>query len=860
MQIKNHRREFIKKAGLLAVMGASGNTKFAEAFSGTSIVKGVANGKTITLTPPPSGLYYEPLSKVAFTTSQPGEIVVLDGEGNEYYTAPAAAKNEITAGGALGTHFILLKGKKNELIDIAAFKVNCHTNIKDDTGEFEKIGRMLYYEMCHYNEYNVARVVRLNGKTYHYFSSWFQDHMYVMQGQKYFYPELKSGVDLYFEGQREDGMFHDNFKHSYEEDSSWSRRFDYGNFVSIPNDKNATAIFVRIPLENIAEFSMIEGTYFTWKATGDDEWMKEKLDGLIKGVTYITTNPYRWSEKYQLIKKGYSIDIWDFQNFYDAALVGGDVMKVEPGKTPFGILYADNVRMAYSCQLLAEMLDYHDRHEEAQKIRTLGKTLKERIDRLAWNGEFYTHWIPEDPSRKYDFGVDEKSQVTISNTYALTRGITHEQAVSIIKTYQRIRKEMPASSPGEWYMCYPPFERGWSCKKWTYMNGGVSPIVAGELAKGAFEHGFEDYGVDILRRVYKLVQDTGGNMLGGYRGAFPNPPARNFDTISLRPVANADTHGTGTPGVPGFTGEGDNDLHEFPAGKQIFEDIPFDLLDPVTNGRKACLILSGSTGYMTRASLKINKKASSVYLLTASSKTNFPGYLIFHYHDKTTRAIPVSSEMAGNWWNPSVAKEKEPKTKVAWRGANAKNKNIGVYVSGIDNPAPEKIIDSLEFNGPLDEGKWIILGLTLSDAPVFFMPEHRNTLPSHWAAAECYAALIEGLAGVHDAGTAFNKVRLTPRWEIAGTGKAEVTAKYEASGGYVSYRYQKVSDREIQLLFTGNARQTQIEMLLPRGKKATQISVNGEPVSFTLQSVENSTYACFEVKGTKAHKMVLFME
>ncbi len=45
----------------------------------------------------------------------------------------------------------------------------------------------------------------------------------------------------------------------------------------------------------------------------------------------------------------------------------------------------------------------------------------------AWNGDFYTHWIAENPEYKPDVGVDMSSQVSLSNAYALNRGISHEQ-------------------------------------------------------------------------------------------------------------------------------------------------------------------------------------------------------------------------------------------------------------------------------------------------------------------------------------------------------------------------------------------------------------------------------------------------
>ena len=850
--MKSNRRDFLRKAGISGMIGAagiSGNSVWAGITAG-ELSDGVKNGRIIKIPKPANHLYHEPLERITVDAGAEGFIEIYDGSGVLYATVPVTANTYFWIGGSLGTHTILLLDKKRKLLDIAALAVNCKTKIEDKKGEFKQIADMLFYEISN-SDYGLAKVVRLGGKTYHYFSSWFQDHMYVMQAQKYFYPELKSGVDLYFEGQRKDGMFHDNFKHKYEKDGSWSRRFDYGGFVKVPDDPQSSAIFVRVPLENIAEFSMIEGTYYTWKAVGDDTWMKEKLEGLLKAVNYITTDPYRWSDKFQLIRKGYSIDIWDFQNQYDSALVGNDVMRVELGKTPFGILYADNARMAYSCQLLAEMLDYHAREEDASKIRSLGKELKERIDKLSWNGNFYTHRIPEDPDRTYDFGVDEKTQVTLSNAYHLNHGATHEQAVAIIKTYQRIRKEMPKTSPGEWYCCYPPFERGWGRHpKWTYMNGGVSPIAAGQISHGAFEHGFEEYAVDILRRVYALVQKTGGTILGGYRGAFPDAPKRSFTKLNIRGVVNADLYGKGAMNVMGWTGEGENDLHNMPVGSHVFQEIPFDVVDPSTNKRKAVLILSGDRSYKMNAEVAVNANAKSLYLLHACSKTNFPGYVVFHYTDHTKETIAVKDKLVGEWWNPTLAPSDDPQIKIAWNGPNDVNKNVGVYAAGINVPSPDKVIEKIELIGPRDTSKWMILSLTLSDTEVFFMPEHQNSIPTHWAAAECYYALMEGLCGIKDTGVAYNKALIAPRWEAAGTDDVTVTAKYEASGGYVSYRYKKISANEIQILFTGNGNDIQVEALMPQGKMASAVIVNNKPVAFENKMIENSEYTTVNVKGT----------
>ena len=38
------------------------------------------------------------------------------------------------------------------------------------------------------------------------------------------------------------------------------------------------------------------------------------------------------------------------------------------------------------------------------------------------------------------------------------------------------------------------------CPEGEYMKWRIRPIIAGEIAKAAFDHGCEEYGVDILRQ------------------------------------------------------------------------------------------------------------------------------------------------------------------------------------------------------------------------------------------------------------------------------------------------------------------------------------------------------------------------
>jgi hypothetical protein len=186
-------------------------------------------------------------------------------------------------------------------------------------------------------------------------------------------------------------MIWDYYNRRAEGGSYCQQRFEYAVFIKVFDDGENE--FHRIPVENDVEYLFIEGLYYTWKATGDDSWMKEMLDKALKAVEYSTTNPYRWSEKYQLLKRGYTIDTWDFQNDDDAAVSAGkdnypDAMVIRLHNTRFGVMFGDNTGMYAGCLYLADMLNHAGRKEEAERIKKLGEGILNRLDALAWNGRF----------------------------------------------------------------------------------------------------------------------------------------------------------------------------------------------------------------------------------------------------------------------------------------------------------------------------------------------------------------------------------------------------------------------------------------------------------------------------------------
>ena len=803
---------------------------------------------------------FQPLDRITVECDTAGTITVHDGQGRAYYTRKAGKAVSFRAAGALGRHVVELSDAGGKVVETVDFTVDCKTGIADAGGKFARLLDMLYWTMVHWSE---ASTFRYEDKVYHFFVRWLRDHVHTLKGMKYFYPNLKDGIDLYQDSQEPDGMIWDNATPREPDHSHWDWRFRYGGFFK--SCDGGLGEFKRIPVENDVEYLYIEGIYHTWKALGDDDWMAAKLDSAIKAYKYSTSSPYRWSKKYRLLKRGYTIDTWDFQSAEDVAR-SGDAMVVRLGKSEFGVMHGDNTGFAVGCDYLAEMLAHVGRDTEASTVRKLGADIRKRLDQLSWNGRFYTHHVPENARLKRDLGVDESTQVSLSNSYALNRGLTHRQCVAIIKTYQRIRREMPKSSPGEFYQIYPPFGKGFGGHgtQWEYMNGGVTTIVAGELAHGAFEHGFEDYGADILRRVSKWGEKHGGYLDCCYRGAMPDPPKRKFTTVSLNDAANIDIRGKGAKGVPGWTGEGVNDLANIPTGRRTFCDIPFAITNPKTTGRRACVGLSTKPGgYAVEVALPIGRKASSVYLLHTMAGQGLAGTAVFRYADGTEHIEYIYSDKhLGGWWSPkdpSKGRKSAPIAKVAWAGPNKVYDRVGVYACGLDNPHPGRKIDEVVLTAARNENFWAVLGVTLCDKPVFFMPSDVSFgIPDNWGAAAVVSALIEGLAGIKDTGVAYDRALIAPRWSAAGVNRASATAKYEASGGYVRYAAAlDAGKKRMTLEFTGSADRFDIEVLLPKGKKTKAVTLDRKDTRFKTRKVEASTYACVTVKGLGAHKLVV---
>jgi len=172
---------------------------------------------------------------------------------------------------------------------------------------------------------------------------------------------------------------------------------------------------------------------------------------------------------------------------------------------------------------MALLHDYFQNEKLSKSWLDRADALKARMNHVCWNGRFYTHFVKLTPVTIP--GVDESAQLSLSNPADINRGAaTHEMAVSIIQEYMERREKTDAFA--EWFSIDPPFPDGifgdQKLKKGAYVNGGIMPLVGGELAKAAFDHGFEAYGVDILKRYSRMISKTGETYLWYFPDGTPS--------------------------------------------------------------------------------------------------------------------------------------------------------------------------------------------------------------------------------------------------------------------------------------------------------------------------------------------------
>jgi hypothetical protein len=368
---------------------------------------------------------------------------------------------------------------------------------------------------------------------------WIRDYSDMIRAFRYFETDLKSTVQHFADTQSANGRIFDYFTTHPEK---------------LPCERENWTKYVRVPVEADVEYRLIKAAWISWQASGDDEFIKALLPCFERALSYIMNSWYWDSEKF-LVKRPYTIDTWDFA--YTAGKNEWLQFQIDDD-TFWGYMHGDNSGYFEAFSLMSAWYTYFGDKGKAEKWKLNSEKIKDSLNRVCWNGNFYTHFVKITPVEIA--GVDEAKQLSLSNPMNINRGVTtSSMAASVIEEYRK-RKVSPGAF-AEWFSINPPFPDGiFGDEKLiggAYCNGGIMPLVGGELALAALNNGYETYGIDILRQYYRMISEKGET----YLWYFPDGAHSSAETSTSPDATPTDGWGSGAmlyALVEGLAGVKDN--------------------------------------------------------------------------------------------------------------------------------------------------------------------------------------------------------------------------------------------------------------------------------------------------------------
>ena len=386
------------------------------------------------------------------------------------------------APGPLGTHYLYLIFDGEERHSrYLNFRVEATTSV--DCGDAQIDGLvpftrdMMRLGRRDYRGKNGRMVGYMSADTVHFDGIWLRDWIYGLPGYRHWELEMQCGLDRFIEAQNPEGMVPDGIER---DGRTW-----------------------RVGLESDVEYIFVLGIWQTWQATGDDAWMADNLPALERALEYVQSDPRHWDPQHRLIKRQHSCDTWDFD--IDGASDRGEGRHV--------IANCDQSGYYLAFLAMASMHAHLGHGDEARRWESEAEQYRQRAVELLWDGQKFLHHVHLDPIDHQDF--DESAQLTMGNTWAMTRGLADaEQARRIIAEYRRRHEETGDAYP--WWSLQPgyPDRLGYFgreyCKQGGYANGGLMPWVGGELCRAAFMYGEESYGFALLRQYLDHLERIDG--------------------------------------------------------------------------------------------------------------------------------------------------------------------------------------------------------------------------------------------------------------------------------------------------------------------------------------------------------------
>jgi len=386
------------------------------------------------------------------------------------------------ATGPLGNHYVYLwwPGERR-YSRYVNFRLDAETRVETGDRDFDSLYEFSRDSMrLGRRDYQTPQgrfVGYISADTNHFDGIWLRDWIYSLPGYRNWENEMLCGLDRFLEVQSPEGMVPDGIERS---GRTW-----------------------RVGLESDVEYILTLGVWQSWQATGDNAWLRRALPKLEKALAYIQSDPKHWDPQHRLIKRQHSCDTWDYD--IDGASDTGAGRHV--------IAVCD--QSGYYQAFLAMSRMYRSLGDDAaaEKWNHEAANYRARAVKLLWDGTKFQHHIHLDKIDHGDF--DESRQLAMGNTWAVTRGLAgRDRAMRVIDEYRRRQKETGDAYP--WWSLQPgyPDRLGYWKEPFRlegrYANGGLMPWVGGELCRGAFENGREEYGLELLRQYADHLRRTGG--------------------------------------------------------------------------------------------------------------------------------------------------------------------------------------------------------------------------------------------------------------------------------------------------------------------------------------------------------------
>ncbi len=794
-------------------------------------------------------------------------VIAMDGAGRIYWEAvPNGGPLGFKVRGTAGIHRVMAFDDIGNLVDEIHFSLRPRTGMICDQGHYADCLTRVANLMEEFDELQKHTV---GGKMHRLCVCWLRDHTYTLKALRHYWDDVHSGTTLFLDHQQADGMIWDDIHRNESAAPAWfGEALGDGYFAYADGMK---WLFRRIPIEADVEYIAVESVHHAWKASGDDRWLAAQLPRLERALGYSTSSPLRWSTRHGLIKRAYTMDSWDFKHPDPRIGGGGDHRRLNGPDQPFFLFHGDNSGLYAAYVRMAEMYRCLGDATAAQRHRQQADELRQRANALLWRNNIYAHMVAEEPIEDLVERVgNDDERMSLSLPYSVNRGLPdHAQSLGIIDEYRQRGKTKSSLSFAEWWSMDPVYTKDqWAHQpEGEYMNGAISPLVAGELSRAAFEHGREEYGADIIRRLWALTEQDGGHLADCYRQLPPDfsEPGQDQrqEPIDLRRHVRVGLRHGQTLGVVAWSGEGDNDLRGLPTGRQRLLDVDLEFIEPTTNGGRSVIALGGE--HTDSCVIPLVATLGSFYVVHALSGSGegTVGTYILAYADGSEHRFPLlAGREIANWWNPRTLNThlSGPNVgRVVWRGANPTVRDVGVYLSGFANPYPEKHVAALLLQAAPGV-RMMVCAVSIAHAPARIPRGIRSFgLPSVWSQAAIHHAIVEGLAGVEDTDRAFRRSRVSPRWPVTEVTNAEVCIHYPASDGYCAYRWRIDADLHlIEIDVTGNFTSAEIRILVPAGKDILSVNCDGTSIAVGREQIETSLYALVTLNDLPRSPLILF--